>query len=144
MTEFSHRGLILFVCISVVSACATQNTKETDPNVYLGVCKARLHPEKSNPTADYQACKFNNDKNSELVSECMLTHGWSELTEVPCDEATEVFASSEINHCIEKSKSDGVVSHPKMNDCLSEFKPKRSDAKKTEKLLRDILGKFGS
>lgn len=144
MTEFSHRSLILFICISVASACATKNSKKPEPNVYLGVCKARLHPEKSNPTADYQACKFNNGKSSEFVSECMLAQGWSELTEVPCDKATEVFASSEIDYCIEQSKSDGVVSHPKMNNCLSEFKPKKSDAKKTEKLLRDILGKFGS
>ena len=144
MTEISQRSLILFICVLVVSACISQNSKKSDPNVYLKACKARLHPEKSNSTADYQACKFNNGKSTKLVSDCMLAQGWSELTEVPCDEATEVFASSEIDYCIEQSKSDGVVSHPKMNNCLLEFKPKKSDTKKTEKLLRDILGKFGS
>ena len=56
--------LAIIFAFNVLAGCKSTDTKSKGWNIEMGDCQSRVHPTKTNPTADYKACSFNFSKQS--------------------------------------------------------------------------------
>ncbi|MBQ4864859.1 hypothetical protein J8L98_24575, partial [Pseudoalteromonas sp. MMG013] len=120
--NFDYRYILsFFFTLSVISGCASTNTKSKGWDIELGSCQARVHPTRTNATADFLACFHNYNKNMNEVNICMLEQGWSELQDVSCDTTSKFYTNKEIDSCLDSSNENSNISYEKMNSCLAQF-----------------------
>lgn len=134
----------VFILLSV-TACTSQRANLHKADIKFESCQSRTHSEKSNSTADYQACNVNFNRNSRLVDKCMLQQGWSHFKDIPCEQTGDIYAKKDIDYCLKESFHNGLVSHEMMNRCLSNFsliepESKYEQKRSIEKVISSSLG----
>lgn len=98
-------------------------------------CITQVHESKSDSTADFAACSYNNNNDASATSQCMRDHGWSEKSMCPDDDW--VHTDTAIQDCLTASKSENRVDHQLMNECLAKNgQREESQSTKLQKLLR--------
>lgn len=115
----------------LLAACASP---EKGPNVTKS-CISQVHESKSDSTADYAACNFNNHQDRSATQQCMRDHGWT--LQPICLDDDLVHTEAAIAQCLTASKSENRVDHQAMNECLAKNQQKEeSQSAKFQKLLK--------
>jgi len=125
--------------VNVLVGCKSTNTKAKGWNVKMGNCQSRIHPTKTNPTADYNACSHNHNQVTNKVNACMLNQGWSEMQNLPCSEVSKFYSSEQINDCMNVSNENRKINHEKMNSCLAKFEEYEADFDKSKVVIKEAL-----
>lgn len=126
--------LILIFLFVVCASCATKTEKSNVANgsnqEVAGFssslkdalskpheCTARDHPTKTSPTADYQACRYNNKGDEVKISRCMRKLGWSRMKKMTCQGGMH-YSDFDILSCMKSSMVNEKVDYAAMNLCL--------------------------
>ncbi len=131
--------LAIIFAFNVLAGCKSTDTKSKGWNIEMGDCQSRVHPTKTNPTADYKACSFNFSKVKDEVNTCMLNQGWSEMHVMSCSKTNKFYSSEQINGCLNASNENKKIDHEKMNSCLAKFEEYEVDSEKTKATIKKIL-----
>lgn len=83
-------------------------------------CTVLVHPQLTDPTADYEACFHNNGKNNAAADVCMVEFGWTKETSLAAcsKKPPRIYLSNDKQKCLKWSTIDGNVRHYLMNECL--------------------------
>ncbi|MGB1030890.1 MAG: hypothetical protein ACPGVW_14200 [Pseudoalteromonas marina] len=105
--------LAIIFAFNVLAGCKSTDTKSKGWNIEMGDCQSRVHPTKTNPTADYKACSFNFSKVKDEVNTCMLNQGWSEMHVMSCSKTNKFYSSEQINGCLNASNENNKIDSQK-------------------------------
>ena len=108
-------GASLFL-VACTSSGPQKAGSEDKSNVTVS-CLTQVHATKPDSTADFAACRYNNNEDPSATSKCMLDHGWSVKPVCPGDKL--VHARAAIERCLLASKSENHIDHKLMNECLA-------------------------
>ncbi len=151
--KYQFRLTPLAILIAVAGFGCSSN-KEPIPNSLNGMPYQVLssiilvHKEKGNEsTADYQACRFNNDGDSESTEKCMVERGWQyvEVKDIP---PKKYYGKAKIKTCLDKSKMNSKIDFDLMNQCIDNSTKDEDSclnrAKVNNKIDLDVLNKCTS
>ena len=131
--------LAIIFTLNVLAGCKSTDTKTEGWNIEMGDCKSRIHPIKTNPTADYKACSFNHNQVKDEVNTCMLNQGWSEMHVMSCNKTNKFYSREQINGCLNSSNENNKINHEKINACLAKFEVYEVDSDKAKATIKTIL-----
>jgi hypothetical protein len=104
------------------------------------VCDLWVHDVKEHATADYQVCKYNHKKSSDITA-CMTQSGWGrERKEGDACKQTS-YTSAQRAQCIDEAIVDGAIEYDRMASCLAQFEPKYEETQDVGKILSQCLAK---
>ena len=123
--KYHHKFTALALLIAATgTGCTSTNAPPPDSS------KARpyqvlsatilVHKEKGNAsTADFQACRYNNEGDSASTDRCMKERGWETVTvkELP---VKKYHGKEKIEACLNKSKVNNKIDFELMNQCIND------------------------
>lgn len=130
---------VWLISLMVLLGCSSTEPEPQRKSYVMGapVCAAWVHASNANPTADYQACKYNSRGNEQVIEQCMKGRGWRmEASEAACH--TKSYTIEQRQGCIAKSMVNGRIDHQLIARCLSVYTPMPSRPLNQDK-LRNLL-----